>query len=659
MKYRPEIDGLRAVAVLPVIAFHGGLPWLPGGYAGVDVFFAISGFLITTILIEDQARGQLSVLSFYERRARRILPALLFVCLACLPFAWAWMLPAQLSDFFRSLMAVALFISNFHFLEQAGGYFSPDLELQPLLHTWSLSVEEQFYLFFPLLLFVFRKARVLVGVIVTLTLASFLLALWGNGFAPDQNFFFSPSRFWELFAGALVAFALRSGRPARFSSDMIAAPGLVLILAAMVLHRPSSGYPGVLTLLPVLGTALILVGAHRGTFIARILAAKPLVAIGLISYSAYLWHQPVFAFARIRALQEPPPGVMALLALLSLGLAWATWRYVEQPFRRRANRRLAKRGWLFLASGIGLAAFISVGAIGMAREGYPERFAHLPIAQRVAQMNTENARLMAECHFGNAQTAPTAVSIPACNTRGNAPLDAVIIGDSHLSSLRVALFENAGDLNIGTFAFGACPPVPGLSGDRANGCDTSTEARYQAIEADPVPVVVLLARWSLYSSGTGFDNSEGGHETKILPYHAPGFEGARDEGVRQAYAAAIDRLTQAGKTVVLVYPIPEAGWHVADRLVLGTAFGRADIVNGFGTDLRAYDQRHAPVVRVFDALPDEKLARLRPDEIFCDTLMPGRCANTADGLPLYSDDDHLSLAGARMLAPALVSLLMP
>lgn len=653
LTYRPEIDGLRAVAVLPVIAFHAGFFALPGGFAGVDVFFVISGYLITTILLAERAAGRLSILTFYERRARRILPALFVVSLACLPFAWAWMLPEALESFFDSLAAVMLFLSNIHFLDKAGGYFGPDLELQPLLHTWSLAVEEQYYLLLPLILILARSRRGLWAVLLGLTASSLALAIWGEANRPEKNFFFTFSRLWELLAGSLLALAL-DGRRLPRRGGWLALLGLGLIVAAMLLHGPGSGYPGLAAVMPVAGACLVILGAGPGTLAGRILAWRPLVGIGLISYSAYLWHQPLFAFARIRTLDAPPDWLMAGLAGLSLALAWLTWRWVEQPFRRPQNRLMPGRGLLFAASLTGLTTLAGIGFWGAAQGGFPGRTADLSVAQRVAALAERNTRLMDLCHFGDDQAMPPGLAIAACNTGGDAPLDAILIGDSHASALRVALFEAAKGVNIGTVAYGACPPVPGLVSDRESGCHERNEALFAGIEASPVPVVILVARWSLYTSGHGFDNGEGGRESKFLSFHDPDHDGDRAEGVHYAYARAVARLQAAGKQVVLVYPVPEAGWHVTDRLVQGVRFGywREDV--SFGTDPARFSERHAAVIAGFDALSGRGLIRLRPDLILCDTSLPGRCSNVVNGVPLYDDDDHLSLAGAELVVAKLI-----
>jgi hypothetical protein len=274
----------------------------------------------------------------------------------------------------------------------------------------------------------------------------------------------------------------------------------------------------------------------------------------------------------------------------------------------------------------------------------------------VRQTAARNMVHMADCHFDGTDGQYPGLSIAACNTGGAGPLDAIVIGDSHASALRAALFEGAAGLNIGTIAYGACPPVPGLRSDRATDCPMLTERLYTDLAASDIQVVVLMARWSLYSTGTGFDNGAGGRETKLLPYWNDTHDGPRPDGVLAAYGAAIARLQAAGKRVIVVHPVPEAGWNVADRLVRMTQFGRAEAQTAaFGADPARVAARHAPVAALFDSLPG--IIAVRPAAALCDTVLAGRCAHVAQGRVFYDDDDHLSIEGARLVAPLILTAL--
>jgi peptidoglycan/LPS O-acetylase OafA/YrhL len=374
MRYRAEIDGLRSVAVLPVILFHAGFDQFSGGFIGVDVFFVVSGFLITSILIEDLEQGRFSLLTFYERRARRILPALFFVMACCLPFAWVYMLPNQLHEFFKSVVATSLFSSNVLFWLETG-YFSAAAEEKPLLHTWSLAVEEQYYIFFPILLAILWRwgLRATVWTVALLTLASLAAAELMTGRSPAAGFFLIPTRAWELFAGSLAAFLVH--RKGVMGNQVLSLSGLVAIAASVVLYDKTTPFPSIYAILPVAGTVTVLICADGSTWAGRALSQRPMVALGLISYSAYLWHQPLFAFARLRVPGHPDLWTMMALAVLSLVLAAATWRLVEQPFRVRQ----VFVGWRLprpeLALGVaGLAAFAGIGVWGYSGKGFADRF---------------------------------------------------------------------------------------------------------------------------------------------------------------------------------------------------------------------------------------------------------------------------------------------
>ncbi|CUH78797.1 O-acetyltransferase OatA [Tritonibacter multivorans] len=360
MKYRSEIDGLRSVAVLPVILFHAGFTAFGGGFVGVDVFFVISGYLITTIIVDELAQGKFSILKFYERRARRILPALFVVCLVSLVMAWMFLLKHDFKDFARSIVATATFSSNIYFWLESD-YFDTAAELKPLLHTWSLAVEEQFYIFFPpLLMLLFPKGQRFVvfslGVLFTLSLIG---ALWLLPRDTSGAFYLLPTRAWELLIGSFCALYLRGNVLALpvLAQNTLSALGLGMIGYSVFTFSKFTPTPGLTTLLPTVGTALIILFARPGTFVQKLLSLRAMVGIGLISYSAYLWHQPLFSFARHNALHEPPWQVMVALIALTLLLAWASWKFIETPLRHST----ASQNRVFVLSSGGLAAFLAVG----------------------------------------------------------------------------------------------------------------------------------------------------------------------------------------------------------------------------------------------------------------------------------------------------------
>jgi peptidoglycan/LPS O-acetylase OafA/YrhL len=341
MQYRGEIDGLRALAVLPVIFFHAGFAPFQGGFVGVDVFFVISGYLITSLIFTEKEAGTFSLVAFYERRARRILPALFLVMAACVPFAWMWMLQSEFEDFGRSLVAASLFSSNILFWQQSG-YFDTAAELKPLLHTWSLGVEEQYYLLFPLfILGVWRLGRkAIIVMLAVVAAASLAAAQWGAFHKPGFTYFMLPTRGWELLIGSFVALYLhqreQNGRPIK-GSDAGGAAGLALLAASVLLFDKHTPFPSLLALLPTVGTALMIMFVTPSTIFGRLLGSRWLVGVGLISYGAYLWHVPLFVFARQRTLEKPSGALLLVLTVAAFAIAYLSWRWVEQPFRSKST----------------------------------------------------------------------------------------------------------------------------------------------------------------------------------------------------------------------------------------------------------------------------------------------------------------------------------
>lgn len=370
MQYRPEIDGLRTVAVVPVILYHAQFPLFSGGFVGVDVFFVISGFLITSILLGDLEKSRFSILRFYEKRARRILPALFFVILASLPFAWFMMLPDPFENFAQSVVAT-IFFSNNILLNMTSGYWDLSAEFKPLLHTWSLGVEEQFYIVIPVIIFLtWRYARqLMLPIFVALAVTSFAWCQATMARSPDAAFYMVHTRAWELLLGSIAA--LLSHRAVPVNRDLPAALGLGCILVATFTFDQDTPFPSYTALLPAAGTALILYYARSGGLVARLLSAGPMVGIGLISYSLYLWHQPIFAFARIGSVDPLSHLLYLPLILLTGALSYLSWRYVESPFRDPV--RVPVRGLTLFSLG-GAGTLIAAAMVVYLGYGMPGRF---------------------------------------------------------------------------------------------------------------------------------------------------------------------------------------------------------------------------------------------------------------------------------------------
>ncbi len=336
MKYRKEIDGLRALAVFPVVFFHAGFDFFKGGFVGVDIFFVISGYLITSLIISELSENKFSIFNFYERRARRIIPALFFVMAICLPLSWFCLSPTDFKDFGQSLVAVSFFSSNILFWMESG-YFETASEIKPLLHTWSLALEEQYYIIFPIFLMIVWRLG-LKSILTLLTLI-FLLSLgvsqWGALNYPNAAFYLLPTRGWEFLVGVFVAFYIRYNNYLKSDSinQLLSLIGFVMIIYSILVFDKSTLFPGLNALLPTIGTSLLILSAVPNTIAYKLLSLKPLVRIGLISYSAYLWHQPILVYTNHLILGELSDLLILFLCAISFILAWFSWKYIERPFR--------------------------------------------------------------------------------------------------------------------------------------------------------------------------------------------------------------------------------------------------------------------------------------------------------------------------------------
>ncbi len=375
-RYRAEVDGLRALAVVPVMLFHAGFDWIRGGYLGVDVFFVISGYLITTIIAVDLECRRFSIVQFYERRARRILPALFLVLLVCTPIALLVMVPAQVRSYSQSVVAVSVFASNVYFW-RTSDYFDLASEEAPLLHTWSLGVEEQFYVIFPLFMVAFWRfgRRALVALCFCVALSSLALSEFFWREHAVANFFLAPTRAWELLLGSMLALVCverpMETRVSRRIGGFLAIVGLVSIVFSMIAFSPETPMPSLYGLVPTVGTVLVLAFSSSDNWAGRLLSLRPFVWIGLISYSAYLWHQPVLAISRVVGVPDQSHGIMVVLLAVVLVLAAVTWKYVEQPCR---NKKIWSRNDVFRLAAIGTVAFISFGVAGHLTTGFERTF---------------------------------------------------------------------------------------------------------------------------------------------------------------------------------------------------------------------------------------------------------------------------------------------
>ena len=456
MQYRPEIDGLRSIAVLPVLLFHAGFQTFSGGFVGVDIFFVISGYLITSIILKEKLEDNFQLVNFYERRARRILPALFLIMFFCIPFAFAFMTPSELKDFALSLGATSLFGSNILFWQDAG-YFAGPNELKPLLHTWSLAVEEQYYIIFPLFLMLTWNLgfKWILSILSILALFSLILSQWASLNAPVANFYLLPTRGWELLMGVFTAFyILKKNYDFAFApiwmAEIGATLGVLLIGYSIVTFDSFTPFPGIWTLVPTIGTVLIILFASPRTVLGRLLSLKLIVGIGLISYSLYLWHQPLFAFARIMSHDDLNPSEYFALIALSFIFAFISWKYIEKIFRDK-NRIKTKN--IFLGSALMSMLLLVMGSVIyfktslFVNQDIYNRSVQLESLQEGRKQNIQSGI----CHYngsGRFTSADEFIQNWSCyndDEKEMISLNLGIYGDSHSSDVAMSLRMNGFD----------------------------------------------------------------------------------------------------------------------------------------------------------------------------------------------------------------------
>ncbi len=638
MRYRADIDGLRAVAVLPVVLFHAGFAAFGGGYIGVDVFFVISGYLVTRIISREVREGRFSVLNFYERRIRRIFPALAAVVL----FSWLAsayvLLPSAFKDFSQSVAAAALFVSNLLFWREAG-YFSPAADSKPLLHTWSLSVEEQFYLLFPLLLVVLRARSKAFqrGTLAALAIASFVVSVSLVDDSPTAAFYFSGGRAWELLLGSLLALDALPRPRTRLPSDVLTAAGLGLILWSVFSYTRFTPFPGWGAVPPCLGAALILLAGESGdTWTGTALSFAPIVWIGKISYSLYLWHWPLLVAAKHWKVEALTRADLLLWLTVSAAAAGLSWKFVEQPFRRPSNA-FSQKSVFALAGGV-IAAGLSVGVFGQLTQGWPVRFSADVL--ELAAFRDPNP-LPSVCP----EDAPCSLGTP------NVGPDLFIWGDSHARSITPAVEQIAERQGRAVKIYNrpGCVPIAGIAREPdTTNCGFAAENILEKLEREkPGGTVILAGRWSHVFEGES-DRSKPPLEFRYTDRSKRRLDRAEQHRlVTEQLQSTIDRLLNRDRKVILVYPIPEQHGAVPETLVkrLRAGLSPAD----YYLPWEEYCRRHAAVIQDFDSLRNsERFIRVRPSRALC---REGRCLSFLDGRPLYLDDQHLSVTGSLLLKP--------
>lgn len=616
--YRPDIDGLRAVAVLAVVGFHAAPGMFPGGFVGVDIFFAISGFLISSIILGKLANGDFSMWEFYARRVKRLFPALVLVLVASLVAGWFLLLADEYSQLGKHVAAGAAFSSNF-ILWGESGYFDNAAATKVLLHLWSLGIEEQFYIWWPLTLWwAWRKRLSLPVVAAAIALVSFAASIVSLSRDPAAAFYLPFGRAWELLAGALLAhFALNRGiGQAPSGGNAKSLVGALLIAIGFIVIDSVKAFPGWWVLLPVVGTTLMMAAGPEAWLNRHVLSSRLLVWFGLISFPLYLWHWPILSFLRILEGSEIAPRTAAVAVVASILLAWLTYEFIEKPVRNSAHTKFNTWSLVALMCLVGVA-----GWCAYARDGFPDRRGASPETVNVGDIGHApffdyiRQQYFACTPVEIQRRAEQWNGMPRCfQSKESGTKDVAILGDSHAEYLFAGLARSLPESNV---VFYGRPDLPFVR-----------KRQFQRIfeyvlDDRDIKVVVLSARWPV----------------KLREYS--------DDRLELELAETVKALTASGKQVVLVTDVPTFSFN-PERCKYAGRLGQKNKCSE--VDRRAM-ARYMPALEALEA-ESVDFRVVRAHDFFC---LRGSCSMAGKGVLYYRDDNHLNVAGSTALASVIVA----
>ncbi|WDZ97913.1 acyltransferase family protein [Herbaspirillum sp. WKF16] len=630
-KYRPDIDGLRAVAVGSVVIFHAFPEWFAGGFIGVDIFFVISGFLISLIIFNNLEHGRFSIVDFYVRRVKRIFPALMTVMTLCLAAGWVVLFADEYKQLGKHLFGGSTFISNILFWRESG-YFDNSAETKPLLHLWSLAIEEQFYLFWPLLLaFVWKRRWGFLRIMAVIAALSFAINIYLIGYDQTAAFYSPLARFWELMVGGALGYINLhrqdlNGRHKNLQAWL----GVALLGAGFVLMDGSRAFPGWWALLPAIGAFLLLSAGPQAWFNRTVLASKPMVSIGLISYPLYLWHWPLLAFSAIIAGQTAPSSWRVAAVGAALLLSWLTFRFIERPLRGSGNLRVV------LAL---LAVNVAVGLGGMAiylNDGFGQRAINKKLDYISENDIFEGSRNSdGSCARLNGMPG---VDEEVCLSNSSAPRT-LFVGDSHVMALHSAVFAGQVKMPAMMVAGHACRVYPNLPYEATHRLRWSNNCTAIANEAIAVAGKLPSIDTVVISGAYPRDNLERPSE-----YAAGGRTLSAREAFLSGYGALIDSFIKAGKRVVFMADVPYL------KLDPHACVNRFE--DGVSRECAFTQAEHKSIRKDYDAAVAELQRRhpgaafFDPEPLFC---RDGMCRSKLGDAYLYNDTQHISLAASKQL----------
>lgn len=667
--YRPDIDGLRAVAIFAVVAFHAGIRAFHGGFVGVDIFFVISGYLIGGIVYRETKSNTFTFAKFYQRRAKRILPALLTVLLFCYLAGILLLSPAELRQFVVTALASIFSVSNVNLLLTTG-YFTNGSQFNPLLMTWSLAIEEQFYVLFPIamLAVVDRKRDFALHAVAICSILSFGISVWAVAHHPSVAFFLLPSRAWELGVGVLLAILAYNQRTeglpySKRIVQVLGGLGAALLIYSILVCRDTQ-FPGVAALLPVIGTLLVIKARH--SFVNDILSARPIIFVGKISYSWYLWHWPMLSFAKIASDRPLGTNVTIPIAVLSFFVAIVSYRYVEQPFRHSrttAPRMLLRYGALLLVMSV--PPLVLLGTNGL-----PQRW------PKLAKMETQDARgetvTKDNCLVAYGKTTPHL--IPGCIAAANEQHVVALIGDSHAAMLAATLrpIARKSGYAVDEIDKSSCPPLQNVGTYMPNHpgndqeCATFNISTLKYLLGDPrIEVVVIAGFWSgpfavrdedfKYVPVTG-NRLDLSRYVPIRVDHSEISNDASRASLQSGLEYEVERLRASGKRVILMQDAPIYVFSPVRHEINSFIAARRHLANFLsslgGVKIQGDSGRASPYDDTQEASILDHIAARYPDVRVYDlkTNLCGRhdCSFLSQGSLLYVDGNHLSRIGAEM-----------
>ena len=645
-RYREDIDGLRAIAVIAVVLNHIGLAYFSGGYVGVDIFFVISGFLITGIIVREIQENSFTLLKFYERRIRRILPALVGMVIVALLISSVIYDSDRFKSFGKSLIATMLFYSNINFWQEAGYFDAPSL-LKPLLHTWSLAVEEQFYIVFPLLMYVInfvskKSIKLVLSIIALMSLGFSIYTVNILGNDPTSAFYLAHMRAWELLVGGLLALNIFPVISVKKVNTGLGLLGVLMIGYSIINYTESTPFPGLSAIAPVLGTALIIYSGMVGkSLIGRALSISPLVFIGKISYSLYLWHWPLIIFAKYYLIRPMTGPELFIVFLVILVVSTLSWRFIETPFRSK-NFLSTKQIYAFAASVV-MIILVAASTVFIF-DGFPKREGAMPIVEYL-YLEKEN---FTECIYADKDSKVCSIGVTS------KPPSFIMWGDSHAATLRKAVNLIAHDNGFsGVYIYkNSCPPVLGMAQDSTHlniPCSEYNQSMIRYLEIHPeITTVILAGHWSAYIENPAYRQQKNSGSTLASHTSESPDNLSREKSIKLELEQMIQTLLAMNRKVVIVSSIPEIGYDVPSANFIATRTGR-DVNEIIAPSLNEYFNRNRKIFAILNELKEKyQFQIIDPWKILCTNKI---CRVTVDGVPLYSDDDHLSFFGSELISP--------